>query len=135
MTDYETACTRLIVMEAPIEGAQFVPGTRAYSAHNRLHVNAPAPRRFAQSYIIGSSRVGGSSGTRARFLVRRSPVTSDLRMFGHVTIPGPLRAIGLSDQRLQRSPFQSCLKTPESRLRSVIPASRLAETFANLRLL
>ncbi len=31
---------------------QFVPGRRAYSAHNRLHVNTPAPCRFAQSYII-----------------------------------------------------------------------------------
>jgi hypothetical protein len=33
-------------------GTQFVPGTRAYSAHNRLHVNAPTRWRFAQSYII-----------------------------------------------------------------------------------
>lgn len=29
-----------------------MPGTRAYSAHNRLHVNAPTRWRFAQSYII-----------------------------------------------------------------------------------
>jgi hypothetical protein len=28
-----------------------VPGTRAYSARNRLHVNAPTQCRFAQSYI------------------------------------------------------------------------------------
>ncbi len=33
-------------------GTQFVPGIRAYSAHNRLHVNAPAPCRFALPYMI-----------------------------------------------------------------------------------
>jgi len=36
------------------ERARFVPGTRAYSVHNRLHVNTPTPCRFAQSYIIGN---------------------------------------------------------------------------------
>ena len=29
-----------------------MPGTRAYSAHICLHVNAPTLCRFAQSYII-----------------------------------------------------------------------------------
>jgi hypothetical protein len=33
-------------------GTQFVPSMRAYSAHNHLRVNGPAPCRFAQSYTI-----------------------------------------------------------------------------------
>jgi hypothetical protein len=40
-------------------GTQFVLGMRAYSAHNRLHVNTPAPCRFAQTYLIGSARLWG----------------------------------------------------------------------------
>jgi hypothetical protein len=40
LTDCETACARLIAMERPSKRAQFVHGMRAYSAHNRLHVNA-----------------------------------------------------------------------------------------------
>jgi hypothetical protein len=47
-------------MEQPSKRAQFVSGMRAYSAHNRLHVNAPTLCRFAQSYIIGSNYVGES---------------------------------------------------------------------------
>jgi hypothetical protein len=41
-------------MEQPSKRAQSAPGMRAYSAHNRLHVNAPTLCRFAHSYIIGS---------------------------------------------------------------------------------
>ena len=66
LTEYETACARLIAMEQPSKRAQFVSGMRAYSAHNRLHVNAPALCRFAQSYIIGSNDVGESPGGEPR---------------------------------------------------------------------
>jgi hypothetical protein len=41
-----------------IEGesnTQFVPGTRAYSAHNCFQVNATASHRFVRSYTIVSS--------------------------------------------------------------------------------
>src|ERR1700720_3236253 len=44
---------------------------RAYSAHNCSHVNAPALYRFAQSYIIGSARFGGSLWRPRRFLRER----------------------------------------------------------------
>ena len=57
-------------MEQPSKRAQFVPGMRAYSAHNRLHVNAPTLCRFAQSYIIGSIRFGGSPGYEPRRFLR-----------------------------------------------------------------
>jgi hypothetical protein len=39
-------------MEQPSKRAQSAPGMRAYSAHNCLHVNAPAPFRFELSYMI-----------------------------------------------------------------------------------
>ena len=52
-------------------GTQFVPGTRAYSAHNRLHVNARTQCRFAQSYIIGSTRFGKSPLRRTATIFAR----------------------------------------------------------------
>jgi hypothetical protein len=55
---------RTRAMEQPSKRAQIVPGMRAYSAHNRLHVNAPTLCRFAQSYIIGGTRLGGSPRRR-----------------------------------------------------------------------
>ena len=59
-------------MEQPSKRAQFVSGMRAYSAHNRLHVNAPTPCRFAQSYIIGSVRFGGSPCRRTAKIFART---------------------------------------------------------------
>jgi hypothetical protein len=56
-------------------GTQFVPGTRAYSAHNRLHANAPAPCRFAQSYIISGDYVGESPWRRTTSPPRVAMVT------------------------------------------------------------
>jgi hypothetical protein len=49
-------------MERPSKRAQFVPGTRAYSADICSHVNAPALCRFAQSYIIGKDFSANESG-------------------------------------------------------------------------
>jgi hypothetical protein len=49
-------------MGRPSKRAQFVHGMRAYSAHNRLHVNAPKLCRFAQSYIIGKDFCENGSG-------------------------------------------------------------------------
>ena len=63
-------------------GTQFVPGTRAYGAHNRLHVNAPTRWRFAQSYIIGKDFC--ANGSRPR---REPP---GLFMWGGVRSPPPL---------------------------------------------
>jgi hypothetical protein len=57
-------------MEQPSKRAQFVHGMRAYSAHNRLHVNAPTPCRFSQSYIIGGARFGGSPWRRTARILR-----------------------------------------------------------------
>lgn len=59
-------------MEQPSKRAQFVPGMRAYSAHNCLHVNAPTPCRFAQSYIIGGARFGGSHWRRTAKIFART---------------------------------------------------------------
>jgi hypothetical protein len=53
-------------------GTQFVLGTRAYSAHIRLHVNAPTQCRFAQSYIIGSTRFGRSPLRRTATIFART---------------------------------------------------------------
>jgi hypothetical protein len=53
-------------------GTQFVPGMRAYSAHNRLHVNALTLCRFAQSYIIGGIRFGGSPWRRPAKIFART---------------------------------------------------------------
>ncbi len=72
LTDCETARARLIAMEQPSKRAQFVHGMRACSAHNRLLVNAPPLRRFAQSYIIGSSRFGGSPWRRTAKIFART---------------------------------------------------------------
>jgi hypothetical protein len=57
------------VVERQSKRAQFVPSMRAYSAHNRLHVNAPEPCRFVQSYTIGSKsfRVSPTRHTAATF--------------------------------------------------------------------
>jgi hypothetical protein len=59
-------------MEQPSKRAQFVHGMRAYSAHNCLHVNAPTRCRFAQSYIIGSTRCGGSPWRRTETIFART---------------------------------------------------------------
>jgi hypothetical protein len=56
-------------MGRPSKRAQFVHGMRAYSAHNRLHVNAPKLCRFAQSYIIGKD--AGHAGTGLALLRER----------------------------------------------------------------
>ena len=45
---------------------------RAYSAHNRLHVNARTQCRFAQSYIIGSARFGKSPLRRTAKILART---------------------------------------------------------------
>jgi hypothetical protein len=57
-------------MEQPSKRAQFVPGMRAYSAHNCLHVNAPSPCRFAHSYIIGSTCLEDHPGDEPRRFLR-----------------------------------------------------------------
>jgi hypothetical protein len=57
-------------MEQPSKRAQFVPGMRAYSAHNRLHVNAPTLCRFAQSYIIGGNTWKNHPGDEPRRFLR-----------------------------------------------------------------
>jgi hypothetical protein len=43
-----------------------VPGTRTYSAHNRLHVNAPTRWRFAQSYLTHTAFGVRTGATRKR---------------------------------------------------------------------
>jgi hypothetical protein len=63
---------RTRAMEQPSKRAQIVPGMRAYSAHNRLHVNAPTLCRFAQSYIIGGTRLGGSPRRRTAKILART---------------------------------------------------------------
>jgi len=50
-------------------GTQFVPSMRAYSAHNRLHVNTPAPCRFAQSYMVHDA-----FGVRTGATTKRPPM-------------------------------------------------------------
>jgi|GEM_PF-5401896 len=60
-------------------GTPFVPGTRAYSAHNRLHVNAPTLWRFAQSYIIGGNYVGESPWRTAKIFARTDRALRDSR--------------------------------------------------------
>lgn len=52
-------------------GMQFVPGTRACSARNRLHVNLPMLRRFAQSYMFGNAHFGGLPWRRSKKIVTR----------------------------------------------------------------
>jgi hypothetical protein len=54
-------------MEQPSKRAQFVHGMRPFSAHNHLHVNAPAPCRFAQSYMIASMLRRITLATNRRF--------------------------------------------------------------------
>jgi hypothetical protein len=56
-----------LIMERPSKRAQFVHGMRAYSAHNRLHVNAPAPCRFAQSYMTANMLWRITLATNRRF--------------------------------------------------------------------
>ncbi len=70
-------------------GTQFVPGMRAYSAHNRLHVNAPTLCRFAQSYMI--NKVDCDAQRRTRPLSRTAtPVSSPAR--------GPTSKAGMGEE-------------------------------------
>jgi hypothetical protein len=72
---------------------QFAPGMRVYSAHNRLHVNAPTSHRFARSYTIASKLFG--DGPKTNGYIRNGSSTQKLLVNDKAAVPSPTNEFSL----------------------------------------
>jgi hypothetical protein len=113
-------------------GTQFVLGTRAYSAHNRLHVNARTQCRFAQSYI-GSTRFGRSPLRRTATKILSSrlhlqpPEIRSSPSCAHIPAPGLLRSTTSFARWNRASSWRQILDVAEAQGEPDIKPDRLLD--------